>query len=164
VLVLATAAGGLEAQTLPLPKDTAPPPPIIQVGQRVRIWQLVANDLSVPLKGTVTHLGTDTVGVNEEGLKTPVNLPRQLITRVELSKGPQSGSRTVSTLTGMLIGTLSGAVLGVIAGDIAHKNAAKAGALGGVLGLVAGGGIGYASPGEAWGRAQLPPAPPATAP
>jgi hypothetical protein len=163
-LALALVSAALEAQSLPAPKDTTPPPPTIEVGQRVRIWQLVANDLSVPLKGTVIHLNADTVEVKAEGLATPVTLPRPLITRVDVSGGPKSGSRTVSTLTGMLIGGLGGALLGVIAGDLARKNAAKGAVLGGVVGIVAGGGIGYMSPGEEWRRAQLPPNAPATAP
>ncbi len=123
----------------------------------MRVWQRVANSLSEPLKGTVTTLVPDSVGVRPDGLPHPVILPRQSVTRVDISGGPNSGSRLTSTLTGMLIGGLSAAVLGVIAGNLAGKDASKGAYIGGAAGLVIGGGIGYLSPGEAWRRAQLPP-------
>jgi hypothetical protein len=132
------------------------------VGERVRLWQRVANSVSSPLHGTVTGLPVDSVGIRPDGLTTPVTLPAQSITRVDLSKGPNSGSRTTSTLTGMLIGGVSGALIGIIGGDLAHKNAAKGGAVGGVVGIVIGGGVGYALPGEAWEPARLPTSPVAT--
>ena len=109
--------------------------------------------------GSVTGLPPDSVAVRPNGLKVPVTLPRQSITRVDLSRGPNSGSRTALTLTGMLIGLLGGATIGVVGGDLAKKNAAKAGAVGAVVGIVIGGGIGYALPGEAWQRAQFPAGP-----
>jgi len=172
-LALAMVCSALGAQTSPAPSPSPSPAPVlvppltpsaaadtspvIKVGERVRLWQRVANSLSDPLKGTVTSLVPDSVGVRPDGLPTPVILPRQSITRVDVSGGLNSGSHLTSTLTGMLIGGLSGAVLGVIAGNLSGKNASKGAYYGGAAGLVIGGGIGYLSPGEAWRRAQLPP-------
>ena len=146
------------------PAATVDTSPSIRIGERVKLWQRVANTLSVPLKGTVTSLLADSVGVRPNGLATPVVLSRQSITGVEISKGPRSGSRLTSTLTGILIGGLSGAALGLIGGNVANKNAAKASYLGAAVGVVVGGGLGYALPGEGWQHAQLPPTAPATAP
>jgi hypothetical protein len=133
---------------------------MIKVGERVRLWQRVANDLNTPLKGTVTSLVPDSVGVRPDGIEAPLILPRQSITRVDLSGGPKSGSRVNSTLTGMLVGGLTGAIIGVITGNLTGKNSAKGAYVGGAAGLVIGGGVGYVLPGEAWRPAQLPPLPP----
>jgi hypothetical protein len=143
------------AQSPAAAPDTAGPP--IAVGTRVRLWEHVAPDLSVPVSGTLVRLTPDTVAVRPDGLATPVAVPRPIIARVERSGGPGTGSVATAAAKGAIVGAIGGAVLGAILGDLTKRNAAKIAIVGFGVGGGIGAGLGAARPGEAWQRAALPP-------
>src|SRR5580693_5023569 len=108
---LAIAAGNAAAQS-----DTTHALGPVAVGARVRLWERVANGVSIPVTGRVERIAPDSITLAAESVAAPV-------TRVEMSAGPQTGSRGAGALKGGIIGALGGAVLGVIAGNIANRNA-----------------------------------------
>jgi hypothetical protein len=152
-LVALALADAAAAQSLVRPDTTALP---VAVGARVRLWDRVASDLSVPVTGTLARLTPDTVAVRPDGLAAPVAFPRPAITRVERSGGAGTGPAAAAAWKGAIAGAIGGAVLGVIFGDLTKRNAAKIAVAGFVVGGGLGAGFGAARPGEAWQRATLP--------
>jgi hypothetical protein len=148
---LTLAAGTVAAQT-----DTTPPAGPVIVGTRVRVWQRVASDVSMPVVGRVAHITSDSIALYAEGLTTPVALAWPSVARVEVSAGPRTESRTTGAARGGIIGALGGAVLGVVLGNMANRNAPKFGVVGVVVGGGIGAGIGAYTPGERWQPATSP--------
>ena len=131
------------------------------VGTRVRLWEQAARDLSLPVVGTLSRITSDTIDIRANGSDSPRGVPRQLVTRVEISLGPHSGSRSASAWMGAAIGGLGAGILGIIAGNLSRSNAARLGLVGAIGGAGVGAAIGASQPGESWRRAVLPPASPA---
>jgi hypothetical protein len=142
---LAMTAGSAAAQS-----DTTPALGPVAAGTRVRLWERVASDVSVPVIGRVTRIGRDSITLAPESLAIPVELAWPSVARIEVSAGPQTGSRSAGALRGGIIGALGGAVAGVILGNMANGNAPKFAVAGFVLGGGAGAGIGAYTPGERW--------------
>jgi hypothetical protein len=149
---LAIAAGNAAAQ-----RDTTRAVGPVAVGARVRLWERVASDVSIPVTGRVERLAHDSITLAAESVATPVTLAWPAVTRIEMSAGPQTGSRAGGALKGGIIGALGGAVLGVIAGNIANRNAPAFGVVGFVIGGAGGAAIGAYTPGERWQPVTPPP-------
>ncbi len=150
------AAGSAAAQS-----DTTPALGPVAVGTRVRLWERVASDVSVPVVGRVERIGRDSITLAPEAVATPVELAWPSVSRIDVSAGPQTGSRSAGALKGGIIGALGGAVAGVILGNMANRNAPKFAVVGFVLGGGAGAGIGAYTPGERWQPATTAAAAPA---
>jgi hypothetical protein len=142
---LAAAAGTAAAQS-----DTTHPAGPVAVGARVRIWERVASDISVPVTGRVERLAPDSITLAAESVASPVELAWPAVTRIEISAGPQTGSRAAGALKGGIIGALGGAVVGVIVGNMAHRNAAELAVAGFFVGGDGGAAVGAYTPGERW--------------
>ena len=142
---LAMSAGRAAAQS-----DTTPALGPVVVGTRVRLWERVASDVSVPVIGRVERIARDSITLAPEAVTTPVELAWPSVSRIEVSVGPQTGSRSAGALKGGIIGALGGAVAGAILGNMASRNAPKFAVAGFVLGGGAGAGIGAYMPGERW--------------
>ncbi len=142
---LAMAAGSAAAQS-----DTTPALGPVVVGTRVRLWERVASNVSVPMVGRVERIARDSITLVPEAVTTPVELAWPSVSRIEVSVGPQTGSRSAGALTGGIIGALGGAVAGAILGNMANRNAPKFAIAGFLLGGGAGAGIGAYMPGERW--------------
>jgi hypothetical protein len=130
--------------------------PFVAIGTRIRVWELAAHDLSIPVVGRLARVTSDSVDIRPDGDESPLAVPRPRITRVESSLGPHSGSRSTTALTGAAIGALGGGILGIIAGNLSRSNAARLGIYSGIGGAGAGAVAGAAMPGEAWRGATLP--------
>jgi hypothetical protein len=135
--------------------DSVQGPPVA-VGTRIRLWELAAHDLSIPVVGRLARVTTDSIDIRPDGDPSPVAVPRPLITRVESSAGPHAGSRSTTALMGAAIGALGGGILGIIAGNLSRSNAARLGIYSGLAGAGVGAAAGAAVPGDAWKRATLP--------
>jgi hypothetical protein len=142
---LAMTAGSLAAQS-----DTAPSLGPVAVGTRVRLWERVASDVSVPVIGRVERIARDSITLAPEAVARPVELAWPSVSRIEVSAGPRTGSRSAGALTGGIIGALGGAVAGVILGNMTNRNAPKFAVAGFVVGGGAGAAIGAYVPGERW--------------
>jgi|SRR5579863_4570863 hypothetical protein len=142
---LAMVAGNAAAQS-----DTTPVLGPVAVGTRVRLWERVASDVSVPVIGRVGRIARDSITLAAEAVATPVELAWPSVSRIEVSAGPQTGSRSAGALRGGIIGALGGAVAGVILGNMANRNAPKFAIAGFVIAGGAGAGIGAYAPGERW--------------
>jgi hypothetical protein len=129
---------------------------VVLVGARVRLWELAARDLSVPVVGRLTRLTADSIDIQPDGNDATIVVARPAVTRVETSEGPHTRSRTTAAVMGAVIGALGGGVLGVIAGNMNRSNAARLGIYAGVAGAGIGAVVGASAPGEAWHRATLP--------
>lgn len=148
------AAGSAAAQG-----DTTPALGPVVVGTRVRLWERVAGDISVPVIGRVERIARDSITLAPEAVAAPVELAWPSVSRVEVSAGPQTGSRSAGALKGGIIGALGGAVAGAILGNMANRNAPKFAIAGLVLGGGAGAAIGAYTPGERWQPATTTAAP-----
>ncbi len=135
--------------------DSAHGPPVA-VGTRIRLWELAAHDLSIPVVGRLARVTTDSVDIRPDGDPSPLAISRPLITRVESSTGPHARSRSTTALMGAAIGALGGGILGIIAGNLSRSNAARLGIYSGLAGAGVGAAAGAALPGDAWKRATLP--------
>jgi hypothetical protein len=142
---LAMAPGSAAAQS-----DTTPALGPVAVGTRVRLWERVASDVSVPVIGRVERIARDSITLAPEAVATPVELAWPSVSRIEVSAGPLTGSRSAGALRGGIIGALGGAVAGVILGNMANRNAPDFAVAGFVLGGGAGAGIGAYARGERW--------------
>ncbi len=142
---LIVAAGSAAAQS-----DTTPALGPVVVGTRVRVWERVASDVSVPVIGRVERIARDSITLAPAAVATPVGLAWPSVSRIEVSVGPQTGSRSAGALKGGIIGALGGAVAGAILGNMANRNAPKFAIAGLLLGGGAGAGIGAYMPGERW--------------
>jgi hypothetical protein len=149
---LAIAAGNAAAQS-----DTTHALGPVAVGARVRLWERVASGVSIPVTGRVERIAPDSITLAAESVAAPVTLAWPAVTRVEMSAGPQTGSRGAGALKGGIIGALGGAVLGVIAGNIANRNAPAFGVVGFAIGGAGGAAIGAYTPGERWQPVTPPP-------
>lgn len=130
--------------------------PLVAVGTRLRVWQLAAHDLSIPVVGRLARVTADSVDIRPDGDHLALAVSRPLITRVESSVGPHSGSRSRTALMGAAIGALGGGILGIIAGNLSRSNAARLGIYSGLAGAGIGAAAGAAAPGDTWQRATLP--------
>ena len=126
------------------------------MGAHVRLWELAARDLSIPVVGRLTRLTPDSVDIQPDGNDATIGVARPAVTRIETSEGPHTKSRTTAAVMGAVIGALGGGVLGVIAGNMNRSNAARLGIYAGVAGAGIGAVVGASAPGEAWHRATLP--------
>jgi hypothetical protein len=139
--------------------DTTPAVGPVAAGTRVRLWERVASDVSVPVIGRVERVARDSITLIPEAVAAPVELAWPSVSRTEVSAGPQTGSRAAGALTGGIIGALGGAVAGAILGNMANRNAPKFAIAGLVIGGGGGAGIGAYSPGERWQPAAAAAAP-----
>jgi hypothetical protein len=138
------------ASTATAQSDTTHAAGVVALGARVRIWERVASDISVPVTGRVERLAPDSITLAAESVASPIELAWPAVTRIEISAGPQTGSRAAGALKGGIIGALGGAVLGVIVGNMAHRNAPEAGVAGFFVAGAGGAAIGAYAPGERW--------------
>ena len=152
LFVVATFASG-SAAAQPAPSEGSG---VVLVGARVRLWQLAARDLSIPIVGHLTRITPDSVDIRPDGNDLAVGVARPAVTRIETSVGPQSRSRTTGAVLGAVIGAIGGGVIGVIAGTMSRSNAARLGIYTGAAGAGIGAVAGALTPGEAWRRATLP--------
>jgi hypothetical protein len=153
-LAVATAS----AQT-PTQRDTAPTLGPIAAGTRVRLWERVASDMSVPVVGRVERIARDSITLAPDAVAAPVELAWPAVSRIEVSAGPMTGSRSLGALRGGIIGALGGAVAGAILGNMANRNAPKFAIVGFAVGGGGGAAIGAYTPGERWqpATASVPP-------
>lgn len=151
----------LTAGTAAAQRDTTHTARQVAIGDRVRLWERVASDVSVPVTGHIDRLAPDTITLAAESVRQPLEVPWPAVTRMEISAGPRTGSRAMGALTGGVIGALGGAVLGAIAGNMAHRNAPEIAVIGFVVGGAGGAAVGAYSPGERWDP--VTPIPPAAA-
>jgi hypothetical protein len=151
--LVVTACAGATLGAQPAASDSSG---VVVVGSRVRVWELAARDLSVPVVGRLARITADSVDIRPEGNDLAVGIARPAVTRVETSQGPHTRPRTTSALMGAVIGALGGGVLGVIAGNMSRGNAARLGVYSGIAGAGIGAAAGALNPGEAWRRATLP--------
>ena len=150
-LVVAIASGlVMTASSAAAQSDTTPALGPVAVGTRVRLWERVASDVSVPVIGRVERIARDSIMLAPEAVATPVEVAWPAVSRIEVSAGPRTGSRSLGALKGGIIGALGGAVAGAILGNMANRNAPTFAIAGFVLGGGAGAGIGAYAPGERW--------------
>jgi hypothetical protein len=149
---LAIATGTATAQS-----DTTPALGPVAVGTRVRLWERVASDVSVPVIGRVERIGHDSITLAPEAVASPVELAWPAVSRIELSAGPGTGSRSFGALKGGIIGALGGAVAGAILGNMSNRDAPKFAIAGFVVGGGGGAAIGAYAAGERWQQAAAPP-------
>jgi hypothetical protein len=123
---------------------------------RIRLWELAAHDLSVPVVGRLARVTSDSIDIRPDGEQSPLAVPRPAITRVESSLGRHSASRSTTALMGAAIGALGAGIVGIIAGNLSRSNAARLGIYSAIGGAGVGAAAGAALPGEAWKRATLP--------
>jgi hypothetical protein len=142
---LTVAASTAAAQT-----DTTHAAGPVAVGARVRVWERVASDVSVPVTGRVARIAPDGITIAAESVPSPVELAWPAVTRIEISAGPQTGSRAAGALKGGIIGALGGAVLGAIIGNVANRNAPEFAVAGFFVGGAGGAAVGAYTPGERW--------------
>ncbi len=129
---------------------------VVLVGARVRLWELAARDLSIPVVGRLTRLTADSVDILPDGNDATIGVARPAVTRIETSDGPHTKPRGTAAVMGAVIGALGGGVVGVIAGNMNRSNAARLGIYAGLAGAGIGAVVGASAPGEAWHRATLP--------
>jgi hypothetical protein len=119
--------------------------------------------VSVPVIGRVERIGHDSITLAPEAVPNPVEVAWPAVSRIEVSAGPRTGSRSLGALKGGIIGALGGAVAGAILGNVANRNAPTFAIAGFVLGGGAGAGIGAYAPGERWQPALMGSVPPSRA-
>ncbi len=149
--VAAVTGGALGAQSVA--SETSG---VVLVGARVRLWQLAARDLSIPVVGRLTRITADSVDIQPDGNDLAIGVARPAVTRVDASAGPHTKPRGTAAVMGAVIGALGGGIIGVVAGNMSHGNAARLGIYSGVAGAGIGAAAGAFAPGEAWHRATLP--------
>ena len=126
--------------------ELAQPP--LAIGSRVRVS--APGITAAPVVGTVRALDAQSVTVEVKGQTAPLTLPRDRISKLDLSVGRRSRAM------GALIGALVGAGAGALIGKASHTNrpydfssADEAG--GAIAGLLVGGTVGaLIPPGERW--------------
>jgi hypothetical protein len=117
--------------------------PQLAPGMRVRI--LAPGSLDKALVGAIDTLDDRNIRLEVEGRAEPITVPRERITRLDLSAGPRS------RLPGTLIGAAVGGVAGALAGSqsSSYREASQAG--GALIGVLVGALVGaLIPPGEHW--------------
>jgi len=163
IVVALLAPPALVAQDTPVESGEKGAVSPVVPGVRVRVtvqkelyWSL--SDTKSRLVGTVASIGDNKLMLGYKDQATPLELPFESVTRVEISRGSRGPSILKAAGVGLLAGATFGAIIGYTDGDdepgfLALTAAEKAlggaivfGAIGLVVGLV----VGLVSSGEKW--------------